>query len=212
MSDEQTDQEQTQQIGELTERLARLELALAESPVTAVAVRDLFPAVEPLAVPPDVADGQVITAAYINAIKASINTWQANVSGNGYVLGGVLQYSTASQSLGAAVGSRIDSVILLGNTPNADHLRTSLVRYKSSAGDWSDAAWYMHRIIDGVVVSGEISFPQNGLRLSSSGSVIGIELQSTNVLMPNLRSTNPGAGSRQLWYDPADGNRVKFAP
>ena len=27
----------------------------------------------------------------------------------------------------------------------------------------------------------------------------------------NLPSANPGAGTKQLWYDPADGNRVKFA-
>jgi hypothetical protein len=27
-----------------------------------------------------------------------------------------------------------------------------------------------------------------------------------------LGSTNPGAGNGQLWYDPADGNRVKYAP
>jgi hypothetical protein len=30
--------------------------------------------------------------------------------------------------------------------------------------------------------------------------------------MTGLRSTNPGAGSKDFWYDPADGNRVKFAP
>jgi hypothetical protein len=28
----------------------------------------------------------------------------------------------------------------------------------------------------------------------------------------SLPSANPGAGSKQLWYDPADGNRVKYAP
>ena len=27
-----------------------------------------------------------------------------------------------------------------------------------------------------------------------------------------LNSSNPGAGSKKIWYDPADGNRVKFAP
>jgi hypothetical protein len=27
-----------------------------------------------------------------------------------------------------------------------------------------------------------------------------------------LPAANPGAGTKQLWYDPADGNRVKFAP
>ena len=30
--------------------------------------------------------------------------------------------------------------------------------------------------------------------------------------LPSLPSTDPGPGSKQLWYDPADGNRVKFAP
>jgi len=28
----------------------------------------------------------------------------------------------------------------------------------------------------------------------------------------NLQATLPPAGSKQIWYDPADGNRVKFAP
>jgi hypothetical protein len=32
------------------------------------------------------------------------------------------------------------------------------------------------------------------------------------VAFPALPSTNPGAGTKQLWYDPADGNRVKYAP
>jgi hypothetical protein len=32
------------------------------------------------------------------------------------------------------------------------------------------------------------------------------------VVFDNLPSTNPGAGSKQIWYDPADGNRVKYAP
>jgi hypothetical protein len=36
--------------------------------------------------------------------------------------------------------------------------------------------------------------------------------QVGTVDMPNLPAGNPGAGSKQLWYDPADGNRVKFAP
>jgi hypothetical protein len=31
------------------------------------------------------------------------------------------------------------------------------------------------------------------------------------VAISNLPAANPGAGTKQLWYDPADGNRVKFA-
>ena len=32
------------------------------------------------------------------------------------------------------------------------------------------------------------------------------------ITMHQLPSSNPGAGSKQIWFDPADGNRVKFAP
>lgn len=32
-----------------------------------------------------------------------------------------------------------------------------------------------------------------------------------SVKFAGLPSSNPGAGTKQLWYDPADGNRVKFA-
>jgi hypothetical protein len=35
---------------------------------------------------------------------------------------------------------------------------------------------------------------------------------SGEIMIQNLPAGNPGAGSKQLWYDPADGNRVKFAP
>jgi hypothetical protein len=73
MADEFTGRQQTERIGELTERLDRLESALSESPITAAAIRDLIaPEIGVRAVPPDVADGQVITAAHINSIKTSI--------------------------------------------------------------------------------------------------------------------------------------------
>jgi hypothetical protein len=41
----------------------------------------------------------------------------------------------------------------------------------------------------------------NVFRLLSSGAIV----------LPLLPTTNPGAGSKQLWADPADGYRVKFA-
>ena len=34
---------------------------------------------------------------------------------------------------------------------------------------------------------------------------------TSNLRLPGLPSTAPAAGSKQLWYDAADGNRVKFA-
>jgi hypothetical protein len=32
------------------------------------------------------------------------------------------------------------------------------------------------------------------------------------VAMATLPSANPGAGTKQIYYDPADGNRLKYAP
>ena len=37
-------------------------------------------------------------------------------------------------------------------------------------------------------------------------------LSSGNVKWTNLPSSNPGTGTKQIWYDPNDGNRVKFSP
>jgi hypothetical protein len=54
------------------------------------------------------------------------------------------------------------------------------------------------------------SISQNGIVVSSGGATqcyIGYNIFQ----MSGLRSTNPGAGTKELWYDPADGNRVKFA-
>jgi hypothetical protein len=36
-------------------------------------------------------------------------------------------------------------------------------------------------------------------------------LSPSELQITDLPSTNPGAGSKQFWYDPSDGNRVKFA-
>ena len=38
-----------------------------------------------------------------------------------------------------------------------------------------------------------------------------INMVSGSIALPLLPSSNPGAGTKKLWYDPADGNRVKYA-
>lgn len=38
------------------------------------------------------------------------------------------------------------------------------------------------------------------------------QVSGGSLLAPNLPSADPGAGSKKFWYDPADGNRVKFTP
>ena len=51
---------------------------------------------------------------------------------------------------------------------------------------------------------GQLIFQTNGairMRIGADG----------NFTMDSLPSSNPGAGTKRLWYDPADANRVKFA-
>lgn len=38
-----------------------------------------------------------------------------------------------------------------------------------------------------------------------------LRLNASNYVLVQLPSANPGAGTKQLWYDPADSNRIKFA-
>jgi len=47
---------------------------------------------------------------------------------------------------------------------------------------------------------------------SSLLQVAGAVSLQGNVLLTALPSTAPAAGSKQLWYDPADSNRVKYQP
>jgi hypothetical protein len=38
-----------------------------------------------------------------------------------------------------------------------------------------------------------------------------LRFAASNYVFDNLPSSNPGAGSKNFWYDPADGNRIKYA-
>jgi len=67
----------------------------------------------------------------------------------------------------------------------------------------------MAGIADGAINSGAFSFSTANLGAFSEKLRIGA---AGAIAMPLLPNANPGVGTKQLWYDPADGNRVKFAP
>lgn len=51
-----------------------------------------------------------------------------------------------------------------------------------------------------------------GLQISNgSGNQVMVIGQNGSILFQSLPGANPGAGSKQIWYDPADSNRVKFS-
>jgi len=43
------------------------------------------------------------------------------------------------------------------------------------------------------------------------GNLDNIDFVTSSISITNLPSTNPGGGSKQIWYDPSDGNRIKYA-
>lgn len=56
--------------------------------------------------------------------------------------------------------------------------------------------------------------PGGGVRTFDSRPIIASGPLRTygDLIADNLPSSNPGAGSKKFWYDPSDGNRVKFSP
>lgn len=53
------------------------------------------------------------------------------------------------------------------------------------------------------------SYSFNAIQIS--GPPTWVAITKTQFIFQQLRSTNPGAGAKEFWYDPADSNRVKFA-
>ena len=170
--------------------------------------------IEVRAVPPDVADGQVTAAAHINAIKASIITWQTHVDANGMNLNNFFSLFSKTIPL-AAVNDYSQPLILTTSIGSStDMMSMFCYRETGSNGDWRDAAWHLRRFVNGstavsdmVMSTYRISFQVATFEALRIDGASGIK-----IAVPQLRSTNPGPGSKELWYDPADGNRVKFAP
>jgi hypothetical protein len=59
--------------------------------------------------------------------------------------------------------------------------------------------------------SGQNSYISQAGFVTSNGAATQAFLGPSELSITGLPSTNPGAGSKKFWYDPSDGNRVKFA-
>lgn len=59
--------------------------------------------------------------------------------------------------------------------------------------------------------SGQNSYISQAGFLTSNGGAIQAFLGPSELSIRGLPSSNPGAGTKKFWYDPSDGNRVKFA-
>ena len=83
-----------------------------------------------------------------------------------------------------------------------------------SGGSTTDAivaTAYALMACTGSGTSGQNSYiSQAGFYTSNGGSTDAF-LGPSELMVTGLPSSNPGTGSKKFWYDPSDGNRVKFA-
>jgi len=122
----------------------------------------------------------------------------------GYVGIGKTDFPTALLDLtatgGATLGTPATREMRIGVAAGAN---VAIVRVGQDSTHNGYVAWYAD------------ATPANAtLNLSTWGGNNALVLQDAGglVKIPYLPNASPGAGTKALWYDPADDNRVKFAP
>jgi hypothetical protein len=154
---------------------AQIDELLTAAPVSEI-VRRGREGPELQAWPPDLADGQVLTAAHVNSIKNSVSTWGGDVNASNYQLNNVGQIHMTGLYLTNA------SIHFAFYKKADDPQATGFYWRRSPTGGTADAL---------------------DLMILRDGGALEI---------PYLQGFAGAAGSKRLWYDPADGNRVKFTP
>lgn len=162
-----------------------------------------------MAWPPDKADGDIILAAHINAIKNSVQMWQGYVDANGFDLTNLASITGVAGKVtfhsdiwsGDRIYVRNDS----GQTQNTLRL-----------DGYADTLYIMGSSAAGAPAGTRIVLGTAAAGTGDGAPVIVIEPTKDvafqgGVVMAALPGTYPGAGTKKLWYDPADGNRVKLA-
>jgi hypothetical protein len=122
--------------------------------------------------------------------------WTSDIDGAAYKL-------TNVSTLGIGTASPAQLLHIMGTLPILRLSTAAATEYYDIERDNSDGL---------LAFTGGQAPPYCGYKWLLNG-VVEMRLNSSGGLaLPNLPSSNPGAGSRLLWFDPADGYRVKFAP
>lgn len=167
-----------------------------------------------MAWPPDVSDGQIILASHINAIKNSVSTWPGDVDAgqtwslrgaNHITLAGVPASQDDGQiTFGPGTGKRVSWWATGANFKFG-------VRMDDFSGQVHTRFYAPDAYSDPIFEFGTLA-TADGTTFTSKLSISMTEIAMRgHIRATDLPSSNPGAGTKRFWYDPADGNRVKFA-
>lgn len=167
----------------------------------------------------------------VTPVGGAINLTHPNVvtkvdaTAGGIVEGGITDLSAGNSSrvyitAGGLVGiGTTNPQTLLNLMANATGAINPILRFDNQAGALNDGCGF--QFYDASALRGQLLMQVNqspfgaDFRFTTgSGGATEVMRIDTNgrIYIYALPGSNPGAGSKQLWYDPADGNRVKFAP
>src|ERR1051326_8755759 len=121
--------------------------------------------------------GSPITAALINGIGADFRTWGGNVDAAGNQLVNCGGIAVTSGNVGIGTGSPVDPLHI--------HLATN-------------------KNLNVLLVGGVVSVTAIN---DAHNANCDLALFALSYQLNGLPSSNPGAGTKQIWYDPSDGNR-----
>lgn len=148
----------------------------------------------------DLIDGSVIYAADINdryGISGGKQTWRGDVDAAGHSLDNLASLGATNMTGRLSlINSLAEDAVRIGSGANYYQIgRGGVTGYLTYVGVQQSFSGYQWWVKD------------------SGGNTEAVMVVDNNGHMSlfNMPSSNPGAGSKKLWYDPADGNRVKFA-
>jgi hypothetical protein len=159
--------------------------------------------------PVDLVAGAIASGVTLAAAQISAGTLAAGVVYAGQINAGQINAGTISVALtltattidvtSGGIQIQLDGTnyVLITNSGSSIWAQHHYAYFRVQRA--SDPFWY-----------GQLSLAT--LTLSSSGGANTAILTPTGLEITGLSSSSPGAGSKGFWYDPADGNRVKFAP
>jgi len=170
--------------------------------------------------------GTAVTYTLMNGIGNDLRTWGGNVDAGGYSLNNCAGVTTnlltilSGSLLTVLTSSHSAQLYLQAATRSTFRDSVSLNAYASTgvtSGDARIGALLWTRETD--ITSGKVT-GSCGLLVANDGTLspmlsinnAGYVTIAGGLTIPNLPSTNPGVGSKQVWYDPSDSNRVKYAP
>jgi hypothetical protein len=155
-----------------------------------------------------------ITAGTVSATYATISALAAKTIAASSITTGTCSASVSFTAPTIKVTSGSLVIDLAASISSPVGTITGTMVSHVSGGSITDAiltSAYAVMACTGNGTSGQNSYLSQAGFYTSNGASTDAFLGPSELMVTGLPSSNPGTGSKKFWYDPSDGNRVKFA-